>query len=101
MTHEGFPRRPCRGSLFAGVHGGGCDGPVVAITRDDLDAAGLRRAAAKTRNADAARRMPPLALVLDGRTRHEAVELCGMDLSGDRRLRRRLIPQQFGQRTPY
>ncbi len=52
---------------------------AVMITRDDLDAAGLRRAAARTRDADAARRMLALALVLDGRTRGEAAALCGMD----------------------
>jgi transposase len=51
----------------------------VAITRTDLDAAGLRRAASQSRDADAARRMLALALVLDGRTRTEAAELCGMD----------------------
>ena len=51
----------------------------VAITRTDLDAAGLRRAAAQAKDADAARRMLALALVLDGRRRTEAAELCGMD----------------------
>ena len=51
----------------------------VAITRTDLDAAGLRRAAAQATDADAARRMLALALVLDGRRRTEAAELCGMD----------------------
>jgi transposase len=45
----------------------------------DLDAAGLRRAAAQCRDAKAARRMLALALVLDGRTRTEAAGLCGMD----------------------
>jgi transposase len=51
----------------------------VAISRTDLDAAGLRRAASQSRDADAARRMLALALVLDGRSRSEAAELCGMD----------------------
>ena len=54
-------------------------GVAVAITRDDLDAAGLRREAARCRDADATRRMLALALVLDGRERGEAAELCGMD----------------------
>ena len=54
-------------------------GTAVVITREDLDAAGLRRAAARTREADTARRMLALVLVLDGRTRGEAAELCGMD----------------------
>ena len=51
----------------------------IAISRTELDAAGLRRAAARSDNADASRRMLALALVLDGRTRTEAAELCGMD----------------------
>ena len=45
----------------------------------DLDAAGLRRAAAQARDADAARRMLALALVLDDVSRTEAAELRGMD----------------------
>jgi transposase len=51
----------------------------ITITRTDLDASGLRRAAAQSDDAAAARRMLALALVLDGRTRTEAAELCGMD----------------------
>ena len=51
----------------------------VQITRRELDAAGLRHAAAASRDADAARRMLALALVLDGRARTEAAQLCGMD----------------------
>ena len=51
----------------------------VAITRSELDAAGLRRAASRSRDADATRRMLALALVLEGRTRSEAAKLCGMD----------------------
>jgi hypothetical protein len=56
----------------------GVMGAAVAITCDDLDAAGLRCEAAQCRDADAARRMLALALVLDGRTRGEAAELCGL-----------------------
>ena len=52
---------------------------AVAIVRMDLDATGLRRAAAGSRDAQAARRMLALALVLDGHTRTDAAELCGMD----------------------
>ena len=52
---------------------------AVAITRTELDAAGLRRAAARAADACAARRMLALALVLDGRSRAEAAALCGMD----------------------
>ena len=51
----------------------------VTITRTALDADGLRRAASQSKNAAAARRMLALALVLEGRTRTEAAELCGMD----------------------
>ena len=52
---------------------------VVAISRTELDAAGLRQAATRARDADAARRMLALALVLDGRPRAEAARSCGMD----------------------
>lgn len=51
----------------------------VAITRRDLDAAGLRRAAAHTPDGHAARRMLALALVLEGSGRTEAAKQCGMD----------------------
>ena len=52
---------------------------AVSITRTEFDAAGPRHAAALAKDADAARRMPALALVFDGRTRTEAAETCGMD----------------------
>ena len=52
---------------------------AVAITRTEFDAAGLRHAAARSKDGDAARRMLALALVLEGRTRAEAAEICGMD----------------------
>lgn len=52
---------------------------AVAITRAEPDAAGLRHAAARTKDADAARRMLALALVLDGRSRTDAALSCGMD----------------------
>ena len=52
---------------------------MVAITRTEFDAAGLRQAATRAKDADAARRMLALAMVLDGRTRTEAAETCGMD----------------------
>ena len=51
----------------------------VAITRTELDAAGLRRAAARSRDAAAARRMLALALVLEGAPRADAARACGMD----------------------
>ena len=52
---------------------------AVLITRLELDASGLRRAASGSRDADAARRMLALALVLEGRSRTEAAMSCGMD----------------------
>lgn len=52
---------------------------AVAVTQDEHDAASLRRAASQCRDADAARRMLALALILDGRPRSEAAALCGMD----------------------
>jgi transposase len=54
-------------------------GRPVEITRTELTAADLRRAATRSREADAARRMLALALVLEGRSRREAAESCGMD----------------------
>ena len=54
-------------------------GRAVEITRAELSAAELRRAAARGRDADAARRMLAIALVLEGKSRREAAESCGMD----------------------
>ena len=51
----------------------------VAITRDDLDGAGLRAAAAGTRDVRQARRLLALAMVLDGHPRHLAAQAGGMD----------------------
>ena len=52
---------------------------AVEVTRRDLSAAELRRAAARSRDANAARRMLAIALVLDGHSREAAAEACGMD----------------------
>jgi transposase len=52
---------------------------AVAVTRRDLSAAELRREAARSRDAKAARRMLAIALVLDGHSREAAAEACGMD----------------------
>src|SRR5215510_7041953 len=52
---------------------------AVAITRTDLTAAELRAAAARGRDAQAARRMLAIALVLEGVDRKTAAETCGMD----------------------
>lgn len=52
---------------------------AVGITREEHGAADLRRAAARSRDADAARCMLALALVLEGKSRSEAAQTCGMD----------------------
>ena len=52
---------------------------AISITRLDLTAAELRAASAKSRDAQAARRMLALALVLEGVDRKTAAETCGMD----------------------
>ena len=45
---------------------------AVTITRGELSATGLRREAARSRDANAVRRMLAIALVLDGRSREDA-----------------------------
>lgn len=52
---------------------------AVAITRTDISARDLRVAAAKAKDAKAARRMLAIALVLEGVDRRTAAENCGMD----------------------
>lgn len=52
---------------------------VVAITRRELGAGGLRREAARCRDAAASRRMLALALVLEGSSREDAARAAGMD----------------------
>ena len=52
---------------------------AVAITRAELDAAGLRRAAGRSRDGAASRRMLALALVLEGSSRTDAARSAGMD----------------------
>ncbi len=52
---------------------------AVEITRRDLSVAALRQAAARSQDANAARRMLAIALVLEGRSREAAAESCGMD----------------------
>ena len=74
MWDSQYPHDVIRFSLFDS--GGGM---AVSITRMELDASGLRRAAALSRDSDASRRMLALALVLEGRPRTEAAVLCGMD----------------------
>lgn len=52
---------------------------AIAITRTDLDAADLRHAAGRSRDAAASRRMLALASVLEGNTRAQASQAAGMD----------------------
>jgi hypothetical protein len=54
-------------------------GAAVSITRRDLTALELRRAAGGEKDGSAARRMLALALVLDGSGRKTAAATCGMD----------------------
>ena len=54
-------------------------GRPLEITRTELTATDLRRAAARSRDADAARRILAIGLVLEGKSRKEAAESCGMD----------------------
>ena len=54
-------------------------GRAVEITRSEMSAAELRRAATRSRDADAARRMLAIALVIEGKSRREAAESCGRD----------------------
>jgi transposase len=52
---------------------------TVMITRLGQDASELRLAAAHSADAKVARRLLALALVLEGRSRAEAAQSCGMD----------------------
>src|SRR5918911_2638288 len=52
---------------------------TVAVTRKEPGADGLRREAARCRDARAARRMLALALALEGTSREEAARAAGMD----------------------
>ena len=52
---------------------------AIAIVRSEFDAAGLRQAAGRSRDANAARRMLALALVMEGASRTAAARCCGLD----------------------
>ena len=52
---------------------------TIAVTRRELDAGGLRREAARCRDARAARRMLAPALVPEGGSREAAARAVGMD----------------------
>ena len=51
----------------------------IKITRNDLDPAGLRRAARRAGTVPASQRMLALALVLEGASRTDAAQAAGMD----------------------
>ena len=52
---------------------------TVKIVRLDLTASDLRREAARTKDADAARRMLAIALLLEGHSREDAARQCGIE----------------------
>ncbi|WP_240769087.1 helix-turn-helix domain-containing protein, partial [Paracoccus liaowanqingii] len=52
---------------------------AIEITRTDMSGRELRAAAARTKDAKAARRILAIALVLEGADRKTAAEACGMD----------------------
>jgi len=52
---------------------------AVAITRQDVSVCDLRREAGRTRDAKAARRMLAIACIMEGQSREDAAEICGMD----------------------
>ena len=52
---------------------------VVRVTRLDVTAEDMRREAARSKDSTASRRMLAMALVLEGKSRAEAAESCGMD----------------------
>jgi len=52
---------------------------AVAMTRQDVLVGDLRREAGRTRDAKAARRMLAIACVMEGQSREDAAECCGMD----------------------
>ena len=52
---------------------------AIEVTRLELGPTELRDRASASRDAKAARRMLAIALVLEGRSRTEAAEVCGMD----------------------
>ena len=52
---------------------------AIEITRREMSAGELRDAAARSRDANATRRMLALALVLEGHSRGDAAQMCGMD----------------------
>jgi transposase len=54
-------------------------GAAIQITRLDIDAAGLRREARRTKDVAATRRMLALAMDFKGASRTDAAKAAGMD----------------------
>jgi transposase len=54
-------------------------GKALAITRTDHTASELRSCAARSDDADQARRLLAIALILDGGSRQDGARLTGMD----------------------
>jgi len=52
---------------------------AVTMTRQDVSVGDLRREAGRTWDAKAARRMLAIACVMEGQSREDAAETCGMD----------------------
>jgi len=52
---------------------------AMVITRQDVSVGDLRCEAGRTRDAKAARRMLAIACVMEGQSREDAAERCGMD----------------------
>src|SRR5260370_23101333 len=61
------------------LRGAASMGAAISITRLDLTASELRKAASAEKDSGAARRILALALVLDGVGRKTAAETCGME----------------------
>ena len=77
LTLWGFPKLANSDSMRP--HGQEAGMAGIAITRMELTAVEVRRAAGRSKDARAARRMLAIALVLEGVDRATAAETCGMD----------------------
>jgi transposase len=65
--------------MWALILGAASMSQPIAIARQDLTAAGHRKAASCEKDGSAARRILALALVLEGHNRASSARLCGMD----------------------
>ena len=77
LTLSGFPSLAQSESMQPEGQEAGMAG--IAITRRELTAVALRRAAGRSKGARAARRMLAIALVVEGVDRATAAQTCGMD----------------------